>query len=97
MDNRQACGRAFAEPAVPGQAADVDLPQRPRVLPGLPLLRRRADVVQIGTDPRHAVLVEDVPEPMASVLLGLDGRATLDDLCERLAGHGRQAAEFAGV
>ncbi|PSL51448.1 bacteriocin biosynthesis cyclodehydratase domain-containing protein [Saccharothrix carnea] len=75
----------------------MDLPNRPRVLPGLPLLRRRDDVVQIGTDPRHAMLVEDVPEPMASVLLGLNGRHTLSDLRERLAGHGRQAAEFAGV
>ena len=75
----------------------MDLPNRPRVLPGLPLLRRRDDVVQIGTDPRHAMLVEDVPEPMASVLLGLNGRHTLSDLRERLADHGRQAAEFAGV
>ena len=75
----------------------MDLPNRPRVLPGLPLLRRRDDVVQIGTDPRHAMLVEDVPEPMASVLLGLNGRHTLADLRERLAGHGRQAAELVGV
>ncbi|NUS64808.1 MAG: TOMM precursor leader peptide-binding protein [Saccharothrix sp.] len=43
------------------------------------------------------MLVEDVPEPMASVLLGLDGRHTLSDLRERLTGHDRQAAEFAGV
>ncbi|MEU4447839.1 thiamine biosynthesis protein ThiF [Actinosynnema sp. NPDC050801] len=75
----------------------MDLPNRPRVLPGLPLLRRRHDVVQIGTDPRHAMLVEDVPEPMASVLLGLDGRDTLAELREQLSGHGPQAAEFAGV
>ncbi|MEU4746260.1 thiamine biosynthesis protein ThiF, partial [Actinosynnema sp. NPDC023658] len=75
----------------------MELPNRPRVLPGLPLLRRRADVVQIGADPRHAMLVEEVPEPMASVLLGLDGGHTLSDLRERLAGHGRQAAELIGV
>lgn len=75
----------------------MDLPNRPRVLPGLPLLRRRDDVVQIGTDPRHAMLVEDVPEPMSSVLLGLTGQHTLSDLRERLDGHGDQAAEFAGV
>ncbi|MFE2756849.1 ThiF family adenylyltransferase [Actinosynnema sp. NPDC059335] len=75
----------------------MQLPHRPRVLPGLPLLRRREDVVQIGTDPRHAVLVEDVPEPMASVLLGLNGRHTLSDLREQLSGHGRQPAEFVGV
>ncbi|QQQ80291.1 TOMM precursor leader peptide-binding protein [Saccharothrix sp. 6-C] len=43
------------------------------------------------------MLVEDVPEPMASLLLGLNGRHTLTDLRERLAGHGRQAAELAGV
>ncbi|WP_447009658.1 ThiF family adenylyltransferase [Saccharothrix hoggarensis] len=75
----------------------MDLPNRPRVLPGLPLLRRREGVVQIGTDPRHAMLVEDVPEPMASVLLGLTGQHTLTDLRQRLAGHGRQAAELVGL
>ncbi|MBY8850743.1 ThiF family adenylyltransferase [Saccharothrix longispora] len=75
----------------------MDLPNRPRVLPGLPLLRRRNDVVQIGTDPRHAVLVEDVPAPMASVLLDLTGRHTLSELREQLAPHGTQAAELTGV
>ncbi|MFC6093773.1 ThiF family adenylyltransferase [Saccharothrix lopnurensis] len=75
----------------------MELPNRPRVLPGLPLLRRRDDVVQIGTDPRHAVLVEDVPAPMASLLLGLTGQHTLRELRERLAHHGDQAAELLGV
>lgn len=75
----------------------MDLPNRPRVLSGLPLLRRRDDVVQIGTDPRHALLVEDVPAPMASVLLGLTGRHTLRELREQLAPHGEQAAELVGV
>ncbi|WP_033430087.1 ThiF family adenylyltransferase [Saccharothrix syringae] len=75
----------------------MDLPNRPRVLPGLPLLRRREDVVQIGTDPRHAVLVEDVPAPMASALLGLNGQHTLRELRERLAPHGDQATELLGV
>lgn len=75
----------------------MDLPNRPRVLPGLPLLRRRDDVVQIGTDPRHAMIVEDVPAPMASVLLGLTGRYTLSELREQLSDHGDQASELVGV
>ncbi|HEX5401408.1 MAG TPA: TOMM precursor leader peptide-binding protein [Pseudonocardiaceae bacterium] len=60
-----------------------DLPHRPRVLPGLPVLRRMPGETQIGTDPRHAVVVIDVAEPLALVLQCLDGRHTSDELLAR--------------
>ncbi|MEJ2854170.1 MULTISPECIES: ThiF family adenylyltransferase [unclassified Saccharothrix] len=59
-------------------------PHRPRVLPGLPVLRRRADAVQLGADARHAVLVEDLTAQMATALLGLSGRHTSAELRDRL-------------
>ncbi|WP_433268911.1 thiamine biosynthesis protein ThiF [Actinosynnema sp. CS-041913] len=72
----------------------MNLPHRPRVLPGLPVLRRRTDAVQIGTDSRHSLLIEDVPSPMDQALLGLTGRHTVPELRQQLAGHGDQAAEL---
>ncbi|RKT52772.1 ThiF family adenylyltransferase [Saccharothrix australiensis] len=72
----------------------MNLPHRPRVLPGLPVLRRRADAVQIGTDSRHSLLIEDVPSPMDRALLDLSGRHTVPELREQLADHGDQAAEL---
>lgn len=59
-------------------------PHRPRVLPGLPVLRRRDDAVQLGVDDRHAVLVEDLTAQMATALLGLSGRHTDSELRDQL-------------
>ena len=96
-----ACGQVVdlwttVSPQVTGAGTlhDVNLPHRPRVLPGLPVLRRRPDAVQIGTDARHSLLIEDVPSPMDAALLGLSGRHTLSELREQLADHGDQAAEL---
>jgi hypothetical protein len=61
------------------------------VLPGLPVLRRAAGEAQIGTDPRHAVVVSDVPDPVVRLLHGLDGRLTTDELLAR-AGPDHQRA-----
>jgi bacteriocin biosynthesis cyclodehydratase domain-containing protein len=61
------------------------------VLPGLPVLRRMAGETQIGTDPRHAVVLTDVPEPLALVLHSLDGRHTAEELLAR-AGPDHQPA-----
>ncbi len=72
----------------------MNLPHRPRLLPGLPVLRRRPDALQIGVDPRHSLLIEDVPPAMAEVLLGLTGRHTVPELREQLARHGDQAADL---
>ncbi|HWO65154.1 MAG TPA: thiamine biosynthesis protein ThiF, partial [Umezawaea sp.] len=53
------------------------LSSRPRVLPGLPVLLRRAGEVQIGTDPRHAIVVDELPAPFVDELMALDGRFTV--------------------
>jgi hypothetical protein len=57
--------------------------RRPRLLPGLQVLHRGYGEVQVGTDPRHAVVLVDVPEPMAKLLHTLDGRDTAAELAAR--------------
>jgi bacteriocin biosynthesis cyclodehydratase domain-containing protein len=64
-------------------AAAVPLPRQPRLLSGLPVLRRVAGETQIGTRPRHAIVVIGVPEALASLLQRLDGRHTTDELMAR--------------
>jgi hypothetical protein len=71
-----------------------DPSRRPRVLPGLPVLLRRPGEVQIGTDYRHAVVVDELPPPFADELLALDGRHTVAELGERLAARGADPTEF---
>jgi len=70
------------------------LSSRPRVLPGLPVLLRRAGEVQIGTDPRHAIVVDELPAPFVDELMALDGRFTVAELGERLAAKDADPAEF---
>jgi bacteriocin biosynthesis cyclodehydratase domain-containing protein len=69
-------------------AESAGLPGRPRVLPGLAVLRRAVDEVQIGTDPRHAVVIGGLCSPLAELMRTLDGRYTLEELIDRAAGLG---------
>jgi bacteriocin biosynthesis cyclodehydratase domain-containing protein len=56
---------------------------RPRLLPGLPVLHRRAGETQIGLDPRHAVVISGLSDAATAVLRELDGRFTRDELLDR--------------
>lgn len=57
--------------------------RRPRLLPGLQVLHRGRGELQVGTDPRHAVVLLDVPEALAKLLHTLDGRDTAAELTAR--------------
>ncbi|HEU5472551.1 MAG TPA: hypothetical protein VFV67_18035 [Actinophytocola sp.] len=60
---------------------DDDLPRRPRVLPGFPVLRRGPGELQVGLDPRHAAVASGLPEPVvAATAGGLTGTCTTADL-----------------
>ena len=67
------------------------LPRRPRLLPGLPVLRRTAGETQVGVDPRYAVVISDAPDELTMLLPRVDGRDTLEDLLAR-AGPANQVA-----
>ncbi|MFL6120514.1 hypothetical protein [Actinophytocola sp.] len=56
------------------------LPARPRVVAGLPILRRRPCELQIGLDPRHAAVVENLPDSVVSAAQRLTGHRTVTDL-----------------
>ncbi|WP_143261612.1 hypothetical protein [Allokutzneria sp. NRRL B-24872] len=58
------------------------LPRRPRLLPGLPVLWRGDSTVQIGVDPRRAVVVDELTPDLARALRELDGRHTLAQLLD---------------
>lgn len=54
----------------------------PRPRPGLPFLRRARDRVQIGLDPRTAVVVDRLTDDAGTALLHLDGTRTTADLVD---------------
>jgi bacteriocin biosynthesis cyclodehydratase domain-containing protein len=70
------------------------LQRRPRVLPGLSVVLRRPGELQIGTDPRHAVVIDDLPAAFVDELLALDGQHTVAELGERIAAREEDRAEF---
>jgi bacteriocin biosynthesis cyclodehydratase domain-containing protein len=63
-----------------GEAAPPELPVRPRILPGFAVLRRRADEIQVGLDPRHAAVVSGLPEPVVAAAGELTGGRTAEEV-----------------
>jgi hypothetical protein len=63
--------------------SESKLPKRPRLLTGLPVLQRGEDELQLGLDPRHAVVVEGVTKTVAESVRRLDGRMPTAQLLER--------------
>jgi bacteriocin biosynthesis cyclodehydratase domain-containing protein len=66
---------------------EVPLPHRPRLLPGLQVLQRGPDEVQIGLDPAHAVVAERLPRALLDTLRQLDGRRTAHELLDLAEGE----------
>jgi bacteriocin biosynthesis cyclodehydratase domain-containing protein len=66
------------------------LPTRPRVVAGLPVLRRRRGELQIGLDPRHATVVGGLPDRVVAVAGRLTGDRTWDELAGGLADEDRK-------
>lgn len=60
------------------------LPTRPRVVAGLPVLRRKPGELQIGLDPRHARIVEGLPDTVVAAAQRLTGHRTAADLLDSL-------------
>lgn len=51
----------------------AELPQYPRLVPGLDVLLRKPDEIQFGLDPRHAVVASGLPPSLVDTLRTLDG------------------------
>lgn len=61
------------------------------------MVRRGPGVVQVGTDPKHAVVIDELSEALVDELLILDGRHTVTELGERLRKRGEDPAQLTDV
>lgn len=61
------------------------------------MVRRGPGAVQVGTDPKHAVVIDSLPEALVDELLTLDGRHTLTELGERLRSRGEDPTQLGEV
>lgn len=66
---------------------NATIPRRPRLIPGLSVLERRSNEIQIGLEPRHAVVAKDLPPVIVDVLRGLDGRRSASALLDLAEGE----------
>ncbi|MDQ3760517.1 MAG: ThiF family adenylyltransferase [Actinomycetota bacterium] len=80
--------------ATPSDAALPDLPERLRLAPGRAALWRSPTCLQLGLDQQHALVLDDLPEPLAALLKQMDGvRSTAELITEaQAAGSSRGAA-----
>jgi hypothetical protein len=71
-----------------------DLPERLRLAPGRAALWRSPTCLQLGLDQQRAMVLDDLPEPLAALLKQMDGvRSTAELLAEaQAAGSSRQDA-----
>src|SRR5882757_9318720 len=91
---RRRCQPAFMDQTPSDETQPpVPLPCRPRVLPGLAVLRRDDHEVQIGIDPRYGVLLDNLSEGLIDLLPAMTGEATVPELLARFTDErSRQAA-----
>ncbi|MDV6014580.1 hypothetical protein [Haloechinothrix sp. LS1_15] len=68
-----------------GEAAIAELPERPRLLPGIGVYRRGEAELQIGLDSRHAVVLGNLSPSLVAVLRSLDGTRRLPSLLSGLS------------
>lgn len=76
------------KPSTPVPEAEPDLvlselPERLRLAPGRAVLWRSPTALQVGLDPQQAMVLDDLPRPLAALLRRMDGiRGTADLLAE---------------
>ncbi|RAS58077.1 bacteriocin biosynthesis cyclodehydratase domain-containing protein [Lentzea atacamensis] len=61
------------------------------------MVRRGPGTVQVGIDPKHAVVIDSLPESLVDELLTLDGRHTIAELGERLKSRGEDPTQLGDV
>lgn len=61
------------------------------------MVRRAPGVVQVGIDPKHAVVIDSLPEALIDELITLDGRHTVAELGEKLKSRGEDPAQLGEV
>ena len=76
---------ATAAPS-PSGAVPPDLPERLRLAPGRAALWRSPSCLQLGLDQQRAMVLDDLPEPLAALLKRMDGVRSTTELVTRGAG-----------
>src|SRR5919199_3395205 len=69
-----------------GDTAQRGVPEKLRLAPGRVALWRSPTCLQLGLDPQHAMVLDELPEPLAALLKAMDGvRSTTELLDEAQA------------
>ena len=75
-----------------GDTALSDVPEQLRLAPGRVALWRSPTCLQLGLDPQHAMVLDELPEPLATLLKRMDGVCSTTELLDEA-----QAAGFSRI
>lgn len=77
-----------------GDATPSEVPEQLRLTPGRVALWRSPTCLQLGLDPQHAMVLDELPEPLAALLKRMDGRCRTTELLDeaQAAGFSRRDA-----
>jgi hypothetical protein len=64
----------------PSSPAHDSLPERLRLAPGRATLWRSPTCLQLGLDPQRAMILDNLPEPLAALLKRMDGMCSTTEL-----------------
>jgi hypothetical protein len=79
--------------AVPSSAAPYEVPERLRLAPGRAALWRSPTCLQLGLDPQRAMVLDDLPQPLAALLKRIDGVCSTTKLLAEAQAAGSSRAE----
>ena len=77
----------------PSSAAPRDVPERLQLTPGRAALWRSPTCLQLGLDPQRAMVLDDLPQPLAELLKRMDGLCSTTELLTEAQAAGSSRAE----
>ena len=80
--------------AAPCDTVPRDVPEQLRLAPGRVALWRSPTCLQVGLDPQRAMVLDELPEPLAALLKRMDGVCSTTELLNeaQAAGSSRREA-----
>src|SRR5262245_9700127 len=75
------------------ETAPCDVPERLRLAPGRTALWRSPTCLQLGLDPQHAMVLDDLSQPLAALLKRMDGVCSTTELLAEAQAAGSSRAE----
>lgn len=90
---RRGVGAATIAGMIPSSHPSPEVPERLRLAPGRAALWRSPTSLQLGVDPQRAMVLDDLPGPLAALLKQMDGMCSTTELLTAAQAAGSSRGE----